>query len=266
MAQLIASRRAGRHTLLAAGTAVALLGAPLFVSPAEGALGSDLVDDLVPDELACTPQAVADDARQREACEEAGLLSGVTEALGPLGDPVEEVVDDVLQSVPDVVEDVVEDVPEVIDGATEQVVPDPGDPLGTPPPEPPPPPQRVEPTEPAAVEPSVPARPSHGPPQGPGIPAPPFAARTVALADTTTRPPPRPFLPSMPSTVGDLNTGESEEQVFESATATPLGAGGASTMTSPDPSTWLFATAAGMLLLLGSGHVVHARHRYDVAR
>lgn len=262
MAQLIPSRCASRRTLLAAGTAFALLGAPLFVSPAEGALGSDLVDDLVPDELACTPQAVAEDASQREACEEAGLLSGATETLGPLGDPVEEVVDDVLQGVPDVVEGVVEDVPEVIDGATEQIVPDPGDPLGTAPPEPPPPP---EPAPPTPVEPSVPAPPSHGPPQGPGIPAPPYAARTVAFADTTTTPPPRPFLPSMPSSFGDLASGESDERVFESATATPLGAGGASTLTSPDPSTWLFATAAGMLLLLGSGHVVHARHRYHVA-
>ncbi|MEX0657784.1 MAG: hypothetical protein WD080_01490 [Egibacteraceae bacterium] len=257
------SRRASRHTLLAAGTAFALLGAPLFVSPAEGALASDLVDDLVPDELACTPQAVADDVPQRDACEEAGLLFGVTETLGSLGDPVEKVVDDVLQSVPGVVGGVVEDVPEVIEGATEQIVPDLDDPLGTAPPEPAPPPEPARPTQ---VDTNLPARPSHGPPQGPGIPAPPFAARTVALADTTSTPPPRPFLPSMPPSFGDLASGGSDERVFESATATPLGAGGASTMTSPDASTWLFATAAGMLLLLGSGHVVHARHRYDVAR
>lgn len=271
MAHTPSSRRADRRTLLAAGTA-ALLTAPLLAAPAGGALA--LVSDLVPDELACTPQEVADDEALREACEEAGLLSEVTglvpEPLQRAVDPVERVVDDVLKNLPEPVDEVVEQVPGVPDAVPDAVSDAvPGDPVEVLPVEPPPSEQ-----EPAGEVVSI--RPSSGPPQGPGIPPPPFAARTVAVADTTTTPPPRssftaaprPFVGALPTDgrlFGDLPARAEE---FLSRTPTPAGAlsrAATTTTSGPDASSWLFATAAGMILLLGAGHVAAARQRYGAS-
>lgn len=284
MAHPMSSRRIERRALLAAGTAAALLGAPALATPAHGA---SLLDGLAEDVPACTPDADADAARAADdACDEddggGGLLSGVTDALpGQLQgvvDPVEQVVDDVIGNLPAPVTDVVEDLPAVagdVPGVVEDVtggltdVPSgPADVV----PEEVPVPAVVSPEVGTASSPPV-ERTVSGPPQGPGLPRPPLAPRGVP-ADTTVTRPARPFIP--PAVSAPLFGGlpRVAEEFLSRAPATTSDALAAmrgsqtTTVPGPDASSWLLATASGMLLLLGAGHVVHARHRYaaSVAR
>lgn len=273
MAHPMSSRRIERRTLLAAGTAAALIGAPALATPAHGA---SLLDGLADDVPACTPDADA-------VCDDGdGLLSEVTDALPAqlqgVVDPVEQVVDDVIGSLPSPVTDVVEDLPAAVEdapGAVEDVT---GGLTGGPSnpadvvPEEVPVPAVVSPEVGTASSPPV-QRSVSGPPQGPGLPRPPLAARGVP-ADTTVTRPARPFIP--PAVSAPLFGGlpRVAEDFLSRAPATTSDALAAmrgsqtTTVPGPDASSWLLATASGMLLLLGAGHVVHARHRYaaSVAR
>lgn len=279
MAHPMSSRRIERRTLLAAGTAAALLGAPALATPAHGA---SLLDELADDVPACAPDAGAARAAD-DACDDGGgLLLEVTDPvparLQRVVDPVEQVVDDVLGSLPtpvsDVVENppaVVEDVPGVVEGVTGGLTDVPNDPADVVPDEVPVP-AVVSPEVGTASSPPV-ERTVSGPPQGPGLPRPPLAPRGVP-ADTTVTRPARPFIP--PAVSAPLFGGlpRVAEEFLSRAPATTSDALAAlrgsqtTTVPGPDASSWLLATASGMLLLLGAGHVVHARHRYaaSVAR
>lgn len=259
------TRQGDRRVVLAAGTAVALL-----LAPAADALPLSATLD-------CSPDAVSVDAVLRQECEDAGLLPAVVEtapeavpeAVQRAVDPVEEVVGEVLKRTPAPVGNAVQQAPAAVDGAVESVpVPAPVDPGLVPDVVPQPAADDVD----AADATVVPARPRA--PQGPGIALPPFVRRGVPAATTTAprRVPPF-FTPPVMSApfFGDL--ADVAEDFITSRSSSTGGlesfmGGGTSTIPGPDASSWLLATAGGMILLLGAGHLLHARQRYaaSVAR
>lgn len=261
-------RQADRRVFLAAGTAAALL-----LAPAAQALPLNATLD-------CSPTAVAADTLLRQQCEDADLLpaavetapQAVPEAVRSAVDPIEEVVGEVLDRTPPAVAEAVEQAPAVVDDAVE-AVPAPDVPV-----EPPPVPDVVPDSsapgdDVGAADSSVaPVRPSA--PQGPGFTLPPFVWRGVPPAVTTTAP--RRVQPLAPPVMsapffGDLAQVAEDFVSSRSPVSNSLEAfagGGTSTVPGPDASSWLLATATGMLLLVGASHLVHARQRYvaSVAR
>jgi hypothetical protein len=263
-------RRGDRRALLAAGAAAVFL-----MAPAADALP-------VVGTLDCTAKALAGDTLLYERCVQAGLLppapapSGqapaglgvpVPEAVGSVVDPIEKVVDDVLQKPPAPVGEAVEQIPPVVDGVVEALPVQPP-PVDVPVLTPEAPPADVAPAE-TAVR---PVRPPVL--QGPGYATPPFLRRGVPTTVTTTAPRrAHTFTPPVVSGpfFGDVARVAEEFVSSRSPIATGLDAftdRGTSTVPGPDASSWLFATAGGMLLLLGAGHLLHARQRYaaSVAR
>lgn len=266
-------RQGDRRAFLAAGTAVALL-----LAPAAHALP-------VGDSLDCSPEAVEGDSALRQLCVEAGVLPAlvetapetvqeaapktVQEAVQPPGDPIEEVVGEVLDKAPAPAGDAVPEAPAVVEDAVDSV---------------PPPPAPVDPallpgpvTEPAgdevdAADGSVaPVRPAA--PQGPGIAVPPFIRRGIPVSTSSRTTPTLRHQPIAPPVMsapffGDLARVAEEFVSSRSPVSTSLEAftgGGTSTVPGPDASSWLLATASGMLLLVGASHLVHARHRYTAS-
>lgn len=258
-------RQGDRRAFLAAGTAVALL-----LTPAAHALP-------LTDVLDCSPEAVEDDSALRQLCVDSGLLPALVEtapetarnsvpeapeAVEPAADPIEEVVGEVLNKTPGGVGDAVQEAPAVVDDAVESVplppapvvpdaVPAPGG-------------ENVG----AANASVAPVR--RAAPQGPGIAIPPFARRGFPASTTTITPVRhRPIPPVMSAPFfGDFARVAEEFVSSRSPVTTTLDAiagGTTTTIPSPDASSWLLATASGMLLLVGASHLLHARRRYTAS-
>lgn len=278
MAHPMFIRRFDRRTWVAAGTTAAVLATPALAVPAQGAVAVDQDVPAVDAAPAVVPQATDLPVQHPDPDPDEESPSGVDallpEALQEAADPIGKVVDDVLRGTPAPVQEAVEQlpaveqVPEAVGGLVDGA-PVPADPTGVVP-------DGV--AAPIGPEPDVgtassPPAARRGLPQGPGIPAPPFRARGVR-SDTTTTRPPRPFAPPVMSGTlfGDLPR-RAEEFLSRAPSASSdalaaLRGSATTTAPSPDAASWLLATAAGMLLLVGAGHVVHARQRYvaSVAR
>lgn len=257
MAHPMLNRRFDRRTLAAAGTTAALLAAPGFAATAEGAT---VLETGVP--VVDTDTGVADP--------EAGSLSQVDEllpqAVQSAVDPIEKVVDDVLRGAPAPVPDVLGQVP-AVEGVVEQLPPVPATPL-----------DEVTEALPVPADPApevgtagtpAPARATAGPPQGPGTPRPPFTGRNLPAPSSTTFTRPfvapavsGPFLGNLPRIAEDFL---SRAPAATSDALSTLRGPQTTTAPGPDAPSWLLATAAGMLLLLGASHVVHARHRFGAS-
>lgn len=265
MAHPMLGRRFDRRMALAAGTTAALLTAPGLATPAEGATALEGAPSPVAD--APTVPGTGTEGLDHEAAA-APPHAQLLEQLRGAPDPIGQVVDDVLRSAPAPVQEVVEQVPAPVEDATDvtDVAPAPLDTIvpEAPAPIPPPPDLGTASTSPAP-------RQISGPPQGPGIAPPPFAARGVR-ADTTTTRPTRPFLTPV---VGGRLFGDLPRRAEEFLSRAPatlsrearsaLSGSPTTTAPAPDASSWLLATSAGMLLLVGAGHLVHARHRYTAS-
>lgn len=255
--------RVDRRTLMAAGTAALLFGAP---AAAAGAPLGDAATD-------CTVEDVLDDR-----CEETAPVTQAVEPVTEAAEPVMEAAEPVTDPVEKVVDDIVKQAPPAPDPGTD---PGPGpDPI-TPPPTP-------IPVLPDPGGPTTPTDPGPGTPAAPGTtdgtlgvagpvgvsmlprtvavnttggfePATPLAAGRASSLIPTAPVISSPYAGSLPSIAEDL----------VSSSRAPLAAG-AEAFTAPlsgmnpapDASSWLLATAGGLLLLVGAGHLTHARQRF----
>lgn len=258
-------RQGDRRVFLAAGTAAALL-----LAPAAHALP-------LGDALNCSPEALVDDAALREQCEDSGLLPAAVgtapetgrDAVGSAGDPIEEVVGEVLDRTPTAVGDAVQEAPALVDDVVESVpVPAPVDPAIVPDVVPGPAEDGI-----GAADASVtPVRPAPAP-QGPGIALPPFVRRGIPASTSSRTTAPLRHQPIAAPVMsapffGDFAQLAEDFVSSRSSGGTGLEAftgGGTSTIPGPDASSWLLATASGMLLLVGASHVARARNRYTAS-
>lgn len=264
MAHPMLVRRFDRRTLLAAGTTAALLTAPGLAAPADAATALEGAPVPVADTPETLPTTEASGLQQNGAVAPPDVP--VLEELHETTDPIGKVVDDVLRAAPTPIQELVKQAPGVID----DVAPVPAEPLdGVVPDQTPAP---IGPAPEVGTASASPApRQTSGPPQGPGIAPPPFAVRD-RLADTTTTRRPQPFVAPV---VGGRLFGDLPRRAEEFLSRAPvtlsrdalsaLSGSPTTTAPSPDASSWLLATSAGMLLLLGAGHLVHARHRYTAS-
>lgn len=266
------TRRADHRVLVAAGAAALLASSVALGTPGAGALPLDSVTE----GLDCSVEALAGNPELEERCADAGLLSVVDDvvpeevaeavdgAVGGAVDPIGKVVDDVLKSAPAPVGEVAEQVPEVVDQVTEAV------PTPTAPTEPQGTPAAPSGAVTAAGPTSTPSS-ANGPLQGPGLTTPPFLTRGVSSdTTTTTRSRTGSFVTPVVSGPVFAELPRIAERFFSDRSVTSFSADAfaalrgvePATTPSPDAPTWLLATAGGMLLLLGAGHVLHARQRY----
>lgn len=285
--------RVDRRVLLAAGAAAAMLGLPATATagpldgvsadalPIEDATDTDVIGT-VGDTLDCLTTACGEEPAETaseaatsttgDALSEvtstpggtSGAVSEVTDLLPEevraATDPVTGVVDDVVRSVPGVVADPVgsvEQTPDVVDNVIRSV----GSPVpGVDVPTPSPPEDVGTAGSPAGVR--------SGPVQGPRASTrPPFAPRPTSV---TTTPPSRPS-PSFyaPPVITAPFTGDLPRIAEDLLARSPVSSGieairdaAAAPVSGPDAPSWLLATAGGLLLLVGSGHVIHARNRH----
>lgn len=259
------NRQSDRRVFLAAGTAVALLLAPAAHALPLGAA------------LDCSSEAVAADAVLRQQCEDSGLLPAVVEtapetvqdAVAPAGDPIEEVIGEVLDRTPPAVGEAVQDAPAVVEDVVESVpVPAPVDPAVVADVVPPAPAEDGVGAANASVAPVRPAV-----PQGPGIAVPPFIRRGIPASTSSRTTAPLRHQPIAAPVMsapffGDFARLAEDFVSSRSPVSTGLEAftgNGTSTVPGPDASSWLLATASGMLLLVGASHVVRARNRYTAS-
>ncbi|HVL99875.1 MAG TPA: hypothetical protein VM324_11345 [Egibacteraceae bacterium] len=272
------TRRGDPRTLLAAGTAAALLTGPAALAPAAAAVPADEADE-VTSAVDCCVEAALPAAAPAPAPPAAPAAEPVATTVVPdpivqaVVGPIEKVVDDVLQRTP-VGGDIAEQAPAVVDTVTEALpaAPLPTDPRGLP----------ATPLTPRAAPESVgtanapaPPVPTSGASQGTSTFTVPFRARGVATDTTATRRV-QPFAAPVMSgpifadlpRVAEEFLASNAPSSFSSDTFNALRGGQTGTVPGPDAASWLLATAGGMLLLLGAGHLLHARQRYvaSVAR
>lgn len=277
--------RVDRRALMAAGTAALLLGAPAAASGAPLGDAPEGVDCTAEDalegrceETAAASQAVepvtdtaapvTDEAEPvtEEAAPVTEAVQAATDAAKVATDPVEKIVDDIVTEAPAPVPPPADVAPDVAPG----VAPD-GAPDALPAPRPD--------MQPGASTPdggAVSGTPSVGAAGGPplaGVPRTTGVNTTggFQLGDPVAANPSSSFTPLTPVVSSPFagNLPKLAEE-FISSSREPLTAG-AEALTAPlsgmntpapDASSWLLATAGGLLLLMGAGHLAHARQRF----
>lgn len=289
--------RVDRRALLAAGTAAALFGAPAAALGAP--LDANAADACAADPAACDVAETAAEATaggedtQPVTSTKAATPQPTPEALEPATEAVDEVVDEVVETtkvVTDPVATVVDDIVE----SSPAPAPDPG-PAPAPVPDP-----GVDAVPGAEAVPAPDPAPAPAPADDGGPPAAVADNRSVGTAGSTTPTMPAslrasatttpafassasqatqdtggsfPLSPVVSSPFGGNLPSIAEDLM--SSTRAPLSAGAEALSgplsglhngtPSPDASSWLLATAGGLLLLVGAGHLAHSRQRYGAS-